>query len=203
MSRGRIEKALSGFYYVDTGGEVLTCRARGKFRKEGLSPLVGDRVSVRELGSGEGYVEEMLNGQKVIKVFCHEEKSLEEFKKINEELRVSADHANKFANILMPVNGNLGNISYVLCAVMGGVLASNGYTGLTLGALISFLTLNRNFTQPITQIAQISNMLQSMAAAAERSIHKCAAALWRKQADNCVPQDRNVMEPAHMPSPAR
>ena len=122
----------------------------------------------RAIGRVNGYIEEMMEGQKVVKVFCHEEKSLEEFKKINEELRVSADHANKFANILMPVNGNLGNISYVLCAVVGGVLASNGYTGLTLGALISFLTLNRNFTQPITQISQQINSIVMAGAGAAR-----------------------------------
>ena len=122
----------------------------------------------KAIGRVNGYIEEMMEGQKVVKVFCHEEKSLEEFKKINEELRVSADHANKFANILMPVNGNLGNISYVLCAVMGGVLASNGYTGLTLGALISFLTLNRNFTQPITQISQQINSIVMAGAGAAR-----------------------------------
>ena len=122
----------------------------------------------RAIGRVNGYIEEMMEGQKVVKVFCHEEKSLEEFKKINEELRVSADQANKFANILMPVNGNLGNISYVLCAVVGGVLASNGYTGLTLGALISFLTLNRNFTQPITQISQQINSIVMAGAGAAR-----------------------------------
>ena len=122
----------------------------------------------KAIGRVNGYIEEMMEGQKVVKVFCHEEKSLEEFKKINEELRVSADHANKFANILMPVNGNLGNISYVLCAVAGGVLASNGYTGLTLGALISFLTLNRNFTQPITQISQQINSIVMAGAGAAR-----------------------------------
>lgn len=122
----------------------------------------------RAIGRVNGYIEEMMEGQKVVKVFCHEEKSLEEFRKINEELRVSADHANKFANILMPVNGNLGNISYVLCAVVGGVLASNGYTGLTLGALISFLTLNRNFTQPITQISQQINSIVMAGAGAAR-----------------------------------
>ncbi len=122
----------------------------------------------KAIGLVNGYIEEMMEGQKVVKVFCHEEKSLEEFKKINEELRVSADHANKFANILMPVNGNLGNISYVLCAVVGGVLALNGYTGLTLGALISFLTLNRNFTQPITQISQQINSIVMAGAGAAR-----------------------------------
>src|SRR5699024_2209670 len=92
----------------------------------------------RDLGAVNGYIEEMMAGQKVVKVFCHEEKSLEQFRRLNEQLRQSADNANKFANILMPVNANLGNISYVLCAVAGAALALNGWGGLTLGALVSF-----------------------------------------------------------------
>ena len=104
----------------------------------------------------------------MVKVFCHEEKSLEEFRKINEQLRDSADNANKFANIMMPINGNISNISYVLCAVLGAVLAVNGYMGLTLGALISFLTLNRNFSQPITQISQQINSIVMAQAGARR-----------------------------------
>ena len=104
-----------------------------------------------DLGKVNGYIEEMMDGQKVVKVFCHEEKSLEGFRQLNEQLRQSADNANKFANILMPVNANLGNISYVLCAVAGAALALNSWGGLTLGALVSFLTLNKNFTQPVTQ----------------------------------------------------
>lgn len=122
----------------------------------------------KDLGRVNGYIEEMMEGQKVVKVFCHEEKSLEEFRKINEQLRNSADNANKFANIMMPINGNIGNISYVLCAVAGALLALNGYTGLTLGALITFLTLNRNFTQPITQISQQINAIVMAQAGAKR-----------------------------------
>lgn len=110
----------------------------------------------------------MMQGQKVVKVFCHEEKSLEQFRKLNEELRESANNANKFANIMMPVNANLGNISYVICAVIGGVLALGGYLGLTLGTLVSFLTLNKNFTQPVTQISQQMNSIIMAMAGAER-----------------------------------
>lgn len=87
----------------------------------------------KDLGAVNGYIEEMMDGQKVVKVFCHEEKSVENFRKLNQALRDSADKANTFANIAMPVNGNLGNISYVLCAIVGALLALSGYTGLTLG----------------------------------------------------------------------
>ena len=107
----------------------------------------------RNLGRVNGYIEEMMEGQKVVKVFCHEEKSVKDFRKLNEELRDSADKANTFANIMMPVNSNLGNISYVLCAVLGAVLALKGFTGLTLGTLVSFLSLNKNFTQPVRRRA--------------------------------------------------
>ena len=122
----------------------------------------------RQLGTVNGYIEEMMAGQKVVKVFCHEEKSLEEFRKINDELRESSYHANKFANIMMPINGNLGNISYVLCAIAGAVLALNGSAGLTLGALVSFLSLNKNFTQPITQVSQQMNAIVMAMAGAKR-----------------------------------
>lgn len=122
----------------------------------------------KDLGIVNGYIEEMMEGQKVVKVFCHEEKTIEEFKKINNELRESANSANKFANIMMPINANLGNISYVLCAVIGSVLALNGFTGLTLGALIAFLSLNKNFTQPITQLSQQMNSIVMAMAGAER-----------------------------------
>lgn len=122
----------------------------------------------KDLGIVNGYIEEMMEGQKVVKVFCHEEKTIEEFKKINNELRESANNANKFANIMMPINANLGNISYVLCAVIGSVLALNGFTGLTLGALIAFLSLNKNFTQPITQLSQQMNSIVMAMAGAER-----------------------------------
>ena len=122
----------------------------------------------KDLGNVNGYIEEMMDGQKVVKVFCHEEKSLEQFRRINEELRQSANLANKFSNIMMPVNANLGNISYVLCAVVGAVMALGGYWGLTLGTLVSFLTLNKNFTQPVTQISQQMNSIVMAMAGAER-----------------------------------
>ena len=110
----------------------------------------------------------MMEGQKVVKVFCHEEKSLEQFRMINRQLRESTNNANKFANIMMPINANLGNISYVLCAVIGAILALSGYSGLTLGTLVSFLTLNKNFTQPVTQLSQQMNSIVMAMAGAER-----------------------------------
>ncbi|MCD7730471.1 MAG: ABC transporter ATP-binding protein/permease [Oscillospiraceae bacterium] len=113
----------------------------------------------KDLGAVNGYIEEMMEGQKVVKVFCHEEKSVEEFRRINDELRDSANNANKFANIMMPINANLGNISYVLCVGIGAALALSGISGLTLGTLVSFLTLNKNFTQPVTQISQQLNAI--------------------------------------------
>ena len=109
-----------------------------------------------------------MDGQKVVKVFCHEDKSLEQFRRLNDELRESADKANTFSNISMPVNANLGNISYVLCAVVGAVFALNGYLGLTLGTLVSFLTLNKNSTQPVSQISQQLNSIVMAMAGAQR-----------------------------------
>ena len=122
----------------------------------------------KDLGKVNGYIEEMLEGQKVVKVFCHEEKAKEGFNRINDELRASAENANKFANILMPIANNLGHFSYVLCAILGAVLALSGVTGLTLGTLISFLTLNKNFSQPITQISQQMNAVIMAMAGAKR-----------------------------------
>ena len=122
----------------------------------------------KDLGAVNGYIEEMMDGQKVVKVFCHEDKSLEQFRKLNDELRESTDKANTFSNISMPVNANLGNISYVLCAVVGAVLALNGYLGLTLGALVSFLTLNKNSTHPVSQISQQLGSISMAMAGAQR-----------------------------------
>lgn len=118
------------------------------------------------LGKVNAYIEEMMEGQKVVKVFCHENENIEQFQAINQELRESTKNANKIANILMPVNGNLGNISYVLCAVLGAVL--NGMGSLTLGTLVSYLNLNRNFTQPVTQVSQQFNSIIMALAGAER-----------------------------------
>lgn len=122
----------------------------------------------KNLGIVNGYIEEMMAGQKVVKVFCHEKESLEDFRKLNKELQVSAENANKFSNILMPVNANLGNISYVLCAVTGALMALTGFSGLTLGGLVSFLNLNKNFTQPITQVSQQLNAIVMAMAGARR-----------------------------------
>ncbi len=126
------------------------------------------RKQQRELGIVNGYIEEMMEGQKVVKVFCHEEESLEQFRKINQELRESSNQAQAISNIMMPVNANLGNISYVLCAVAGALLALNGHYGLTLGTLVSFLNLNKNFNQPITQLSQQMNSIIMAIAGAER-----------------------------------
>ncbi len=122
----------------------------------------------KALGVVNGYIEEMMEGQKVVKVFCHEEKSLEQFKELNEELRVCAYNANKFASIMMPINANIGNISYVLCAVVGAVMSLSGNFGLTLGTLVSFLMLSKSFTQPITQLSQQMNSIVMAMAGAER-----------------------------------
>ncbi len=125
----------------------------------------------QNLGKVNGYIEEMMEGQKVVKVFNHEHRNLEDFRKINEELRASADNANKFANILMPVSANLGNISYVLCVGVGAVLAlvfGSEATGLTLGSLVAFLSLNKSFSQPVIQISQQLNAVVMASAGAKR-----------------------------------
>ena len=122
----------------------------------------------KDLGTVNGYIEEIMDGQKVVKVFCHEEKAIEQFKKLNDLLRDSSDKANTFSNITMPVNANLGNISYVLCAIIGAIMALNGYSGLTLGTLVSFLTLNKNSTQPVSQISQQTNSIVMAMAGAQR-----------------------------------
>ena len=122
----------------------------------------------KDLGKENGYIEEMMNGQKVVKVFCHEEKAVEDFRELNGQLRNSANLANRYASIMMPVNGNLGNISYVLCAVVGAALALANFGSTTLGTLVSYLTLNKNFSMPITQIAQQMNSIIAALAGAER-----------------------------------
>ncbi len=122
----------------------------------------------KDLGEVNGFIEEMMEGQKVVKVFCHEEKALEQFCEINRKLQDSANNANRIANIMMPINGNLGNLSYVLCAVVGGLLALNGHTSLTIGTLVAFLNLSKSFTQPVTQISQQISAIVMAAAGAER-----------------------------------
>lgn len=121
-----------------------------------------------DLGRVNGYIEEMMSGAKVIKVFTHEEAVKKEFDEVNDALFDSTYQANKYANILMPILGNLGNISYVLTALIGGVLAINGFGGLTLGALASFLQLNKSFTGPITQVSQQLNSVIMASAGAKR-----------------------------------
>lgn len=120
----------------------------------------------KNLGAVNGYIEEMMNGQKVVKVFCHEEESKERFKELNDALYVSADRANTFSNILGPINAQLGNVSYVLCAIVGGALALNGVGGFTLGGLASFLTFNKSFSMPINQVSmQLNAIVMAMAGA--------------------------------------
>ena len=120
------------------------------------------------LGKVNAYIEEMMEGQKVVKVFCHEEKSKQQFDEINNALCESANNANKFANILMPTNAQIGNISYVLCAIVGGILALNQIGGFTLGKLASFLTFNKSFNMPINQVSQQLNSIIMALAGAER-----------------------------------
>lgn len=122
----------------------------------------------RNLGTVNGFIEEMMNGQKVVKVFCHEEENIEKFNELNESLYQSADKANTFANLLGPVNAQMGNISYVVCAIVGGALALGGFGGLTVGALASFLTFNKSFNMPINQVSQQLNAVVMALAGAER-----------------------------------
>ena len=122
----------------------------------------------KNLGVINGYIEEMMEGQKVVKVFCHEEESRADFQKLNDALYESADKANTFANMLGPVNAQLGNISYVVCAIVGGVLALNGVGGFTLGGLASFLTFNKSFNMPINQVSQQLNSVVMALAGADR-----------------------------------
>ena len=120
------------------------------------------------IGKVNGYIEEMMEGQKIIKVFCHEEETEEKFRELNQKLFVSADRANAFANYLGPINAQLGNVSYVLCAIVGGMLALNKIGGFTLGGLASFLAFNRSFAMPINQISMQLNAVVMAMAGAER-----------------------------------
>ena len=122
----------------------------------------------KSLGAVNGYIEEMMEGQKVVKVFCHEEESLEKFNQLNDELYDSANNANKYGNILGPVNAQLGNVSYVVCAIAGGIFATYGVGGLTLGALASFLTFNKSINMPINQVSQQFNSIVMALAGAKR-----------------------------------
>ncbi|MGN0314954.1 MAG: ABC transporter ATP-binding protein, partial [Fusicatenibacter sp.] len=120
------------------------------------------------LGKVNGFIEEMMEGQKVVKVFCHEEENIEKFDELNNQLYESAYNANAFANILGPINAQLGNISYVVCAIVGGALALFGVGGFTLGGLASFLTFNKSFNMPINQVSQQLNAIVMALAGAER-----------------------------------
>ena len=132
------------------------------------------RTQQESLAKVNGFIEEMMTGQKVVKVFCHEEQAIDEFEQINEQLRASAYNANKIANIVMPVNGNLSNLGYVLIAVIGATLALgqfsifNSQFSISLGTIVAFLTLNKSFTQPITHVSQQINSVLNATVGAER-----------------------------------
>ena len=122
----------------------------------------------RDLGAVNGYIEEMLQGQKVVKVFTHEEKTLQGFRELNGKLKESSIRANGYANIMMPVNAQLGNVSYALCALLGAALAVNGIGGVTLGTVMAFLALNKSFNMPISQVSMQANSVIMALAGAER-----------------------------------
>ena len=122
----------------------------------------------QKLGQLNGFIEEMVSGQKVVKVFCHEEKAIERFEVLNEEVRVATSNANSYANILMPVNAQLGNLNYVLCAVLGAIMALYGFGSVTVGTLITFLQLVKSFTGPINQLSMQLNSVAMAMAGAER-----------------------------------
>ena len=121
-----------------------------------------------DLGAVDGFIEEMLDGQKVVKVFCHEEAAMRDFHEVNEKLRNSADKANRYANLLMPINANIGWISYALVAIVGAILGINGLAGVTIGTVVTFVGLNKSFTNPITQVSQQINFVVNAAAGAQR-----------------------------------
>lgn len=122
----------------------------------------------KDLGAVDGFIEEMLDGQKVVKVFCHEEAAKADFHKVNEKLRNSTDKANSYANLLMPVNANIGWISYALVAVVGAILGINQLAGVSIGTVVTFVGLNKSFTNPIAQVSQQVNFVVNAAAGAQR-----------------------------------
>ena len=144
---------------------VVMAFATARLGKMSRKHFVGQQTN---LAAVNGFIEEMMTGQKVVKVFCHEQQAIREFDTINNALRDSAYNANKIANIVMPVNGNLGNLAYVLIAVVGATIALSSSVGLTLGTLVAFLTLNKNFSQPISHISQQINSVINASAGAER-----------------------------------
>ncbi len=121
-----------------------------------------------DLGAVDGFIEEMLDGQKVVKVFCHEEAAMKDFHEVNEKLRNSTNKANRYANLLMPVNANIGWISYALVAIIGAILGIHEMAGVTIGTVITFVGLNKSFTNPITQVSQQINFVVNAAAGAQR-----------------------------------
>ena len=142
---------------------ILTVLITKKISSKSSKYFIGQQIS---LGKVNGYIEEMLNGQKVIKVFTHEEKSKQEFNKLNNQLYQDMYSANKFINILMPIANNLGNLQYVLIAIIGTILAINGNNAITMGVIISFLQLTRSFTQPINQVMnQLNSVIMALAGA--------------------------------------
>lgn len=146
-------------------GVVVMLAVSGKIGGNSAKYFIEQQQS---LGKTNGYIEEMMDGQKVIKVFCHEDKTVEEFNQLNDHLFETAKNANTFANILMPVNANIGNINYVVLLAAGSLFAINGWGGLTLGALASFLQLAKSFNMPISQVAQQFNSVVMALAGAER-----------------------------------
>ena len=144
---------------------VVTTLVSGKLAQISGSYFVKQQ---KDLGNVNGYIEEMLEGQKVVKVFCHEEINFKEFSRRNNELRDSAYNANRVANIMGPVNNNLGHLSYVMCAVIGAILTLSHITTLTIGGLVTFLTLNKNFSMPINQLTQQMNSIFMALAGADR-----------------------------------
>ena len=121
-----------------------------------------------DLGAVDGFIEEMLDGQKVVKVFCHEEAAKRDFHEVNERLRNSTNKANRYANLLMPINANIGWISYALVAIVGAILGINSLAGVTIGTVVTFVGLNKSFTNPITQVSQQINFVVNAAAGAQR-----------------------------------
>ena len=146
-------------------GVVVMLAVSGKIGGNSAKYFIEQQQS---LGKTNGYIEEMMDGQKVIKVFCHEDQTVEEFNQLNDHLFETAKNANTFANILMPVNANIGNINYVVLLAVGSLFAINGWGGLTLGALASFLQLAKSFNMPISQVAQQFNSVVMALAGAER-----------------------------------
>ena len=144
---------------------ALTMIASGQILKRSGENFVKQQKSIGQLN---GFVEEMMTGQKVVKVFCHEQENTAEFNKLNENLFISAYNANKFANSMGPISSQLGNLSYVMCAVVGGILALSTNSALTVGAVASFLALNKSFTMPINQVANQFNSIIMALAGAER-----------------------------------